>query len=123
MDRAVAIALQRNRDVIAARLEIEAAQVDRIAAGLYRNPLPTYGVGNVVLGKGNPQGDQRISPGPFSQLVHTVGISEVVDIWAKRSARIRAADIGVEHRRLLVEDALREIVYAVRGAFADVVRE
>src|SRR3954464_8889811 len=70
MDRAVAIALQRNRDVIAARLEIEVAQVDRIAAGLYWNPVLTYSVGNVVLGAGNPQGT-NLSPGPFSELVHT----------------------------------------------------
>ncbi len=122
MDRAVAIALQRNRDIVAARLEIEAAQVDRITAGLYWNPQFQYAVGNVVLGAGN-QEDKGLHPGPLSELVHTVGVSEVVDVWAKRNRRIRAADIGVEQRRLLVEDALREIVFAVRGAFTDLVRE
>src|SRR5690349_20778228 len=38
IDQAVGIALQRNRDVIAAKLDIQAARVDRIAAGLYWNP-------------------------------------------------------------------------------------
>jgi cobalt-zinc-cadmium efflux system outer membrane protein len=122
MDQAVAIALQRNRDVIAARLEIEAAQVDRIAAGLYWNPQLNYGMGNIVLPSGNDQG-QGLSPGPFSQLVQTIGVSEVVDVWAKRNARIKVADLGIDQRRLVVEDALREIVYAVRGAFTDVLRE
>ena len=55
--------------------------------------------------------------------MHSVGISEVIDVWAKRSARMHAADIGVEERRLAVQDALREIVYDVRSAFADVARE
>ena len=122
MDRAVAMALQRNRAVIAARLDIEAAQVERIAAGVYWNPQFSYFVGNVVLGQGNTQGN-TVNPGPLSQLVQTFGVSEVVDIWAKRSARVRAANVGIEHRSLLVEDALREIVYVVRGAFTDLIRE
>jgi cobalt-zinc-cadmium efflux system outer membrane protein len=127
MERAVAVALQRNRDVIAARLEIEVAEVDRVAAGIYWNPQFSYTMGNVVLGNGNPQSDPgqppKADPGPFSQLVHSFGVSEVIDVWAKRSARIRAADLGIELHRLRVEDALREIVYAVRAAFTDVIRE
>jgi outer membrane protein, heavy metal efflux system len=121
-EQAVALALRRNRDVIAARLEIEAAQVERIAAGIYPNPIFLYSAGNMVLGQGNPQ-NQGLNPGPFTQLVHGIGISEVIDVWAKHSARIRAADLGVEQRRLLVEDALREVVFSVRQAFTDVVRE
>ncbi len=50
-------------------------------------------------------------------------MSEVIDVWAKRNARLHAADSGLEHRRLLVEDALREVAYSVRSAFADVLRE
>ena len=123
MERAVSVALQRNRDVIAARLEIEAAEVDRIAAGIYWNPQFSYAVGNIVLGQGNPQGDQRLDPGPFSQLVQSVGVSEVIDVWAKRSARIKVADLGMDVRRLHVEDAMREIVFGVRSSFTDLVRE
>jgi outer membrane protein, heavy metal efflux system len=123
MERAVAIAMQRSRDVVAAKLEIEAAEVDRIAAGLYWNPNFFYNVGNVVVGAGNPQGDKQLDPSPFSQLIQQVGVSEVIDVWAKRSARIKAADLGVEQRRLRTMDAMREIAYAVRSAFSDVVRE
>ena len=47
MEQAVAIALERNRDVIAARLEIRAAELDQVAAGLYPNPVLSYAIGNL----------------------------------------------------------------------------
>ena len=122
MEQAVAIALQKNRAVIAARLDIEAAQLDRVAAGIYPNPTFSYTLGNIVLGAGNTQGG-AVNPGPFDQTVHSLGISEVIDVWNKRGTRIQAADHGVELKRLQVEDALREIVFSVRSAYADVARE
>jgi cobalt-zinc-cadmium efflux system outer membrane protein len=121
-DQAVAVALQRNRDVIAARLEIEASELDVVAARLYPNPTFGYAVGNLLLGQAN-----LLNPVPTSrfadQPVQTVGVSEIIDVWMKRSAHIRAAEKGVERRRLLTEDALREIVYGVRSGFAEAVRE
>jgi outer membrane protein, heavy metal efflux system len=124
MSRAVAIALQRNHDVIAAKLEIDAARFDKVQASLYPNPLFGYSVGDLVVGRANPQGPPAIrSPGVFGQTVHTASISEVVDVWGKRNARMCAAQRSVEFKTLLMQDALREIVYAVRSAFADVVRE
>ncbi|HVY48975.1 MAG TPA: TolC family protein, partial [Minicystis sp.] len=122
MDQAVATALKRNRDAIAAELDIEAAQLDRVAAGIYPNPQFSYTVGNIVLGSGNTQG-MGLAPGPFDQLVHTFSVSEVIDVWNKRGTRIAAADRGVELKRLEVEDALREIVFNVRGAVTDLARE
>jgi len=126
IDQAVGVALERNRDVIAARLEIEAAQLDVVAARIYPNPVASYSIGNLVLGAGNPQTGAvpvPLDPGFASQPVQSIGLSGILDIWAKRSARTRAADRGAEQRRALVEDALREIVYAVRSTFADVSRE
>jgi cobalt-zinc-cadmium efflux system outer membrane protein len=120
-DEAVRIALERNREVIAVRLDIEAAQLDVVAARIYPNPVASYSLGNLVL-IGNKQGG-AVEPGFFSQPVQSIGVSEIIDVWAKRSARTRAAERGVEEKRLQVEDALREIVYAVRSAFADVTRE
>jgi len=121
MDEAVRIALDRNREVIAARLDIEVAQLDVVAARIYPNPVATYSLGNLVI-NGNKQGGM-VEPQFFSQPVQSIGVSEIIDVWAKRGARTRAAERGVEERRLQVEDALREIVYAVRSAFADVTRE
>jgi len=123
MEQAVSLALSRNRDVIAAKMEIEAAELDVVAARIYPNPVLSYSVGNVVIGTANDQmGALMRDPGAFGQLVHAVGIGEILDVWSKRSARTRAAERGVVQRRYLTEDALREIVHAVRSAFADVLR-
>jgi len=126
MEQAVAIALERNRDAIAARLEMRAAELDKVAAGLYPNPVLSYSISNLPIGEGSPynvSSGAPASPGFFSQPVHNVTIGEIIDIWSKRGARLRAADRGLEQKRFAVEDALREIAYAVRSAFADVVRE
>src|SRR5262244_955091 len=100
MDQAVAIALARNRDLIAARLDVEAAQVERIAAGIYPNPDFSYSFGNIVLGTANPQGDMNLHPSPFDQGVQTVSISQVLDVWLKRGLRKEAANRGVDQARL-----------------------
>jgi cobalt-zinc-cadmium efflux system outer membrane protein len=122
-EQAVAIALRRNRDAIAARLEIEGAELDVVAARVYPNPVFSYGLGDLVLGAGNPQPPMGAHPGLLDQPVQQFGLEQTLDVWSKRGARASVAKAGVERRRLLTEDALREIVYAVRSAFADVVRE
>ncbi len=122
MAQAVATALTHNRDVIAARLDIETAQYDRIAASVYPNPVLSYNLGNIVLGDANPQYPPIPQPGPFGQTQHNISISEVIDVWAKRTARMRAAEQGIAAKRLQVEDALREVVYQVRSGFLDVLR-
>jgi cobalt-zinc-cadmium efflux system outer membrane protein len=122
-EQAVALALQRNRDAIAARLEIEGAELDVVAARLYPNPVLEYTAGNLVLGKGNAQPPAAANPGFLDQPVQTVGITQILDVWAKRGARTRAAREAVGRRRFLTEDALREIAYAVRSSFAEVARE
>jgi len=53
MEDAVAIALRRNHDAIAARLDIEAAQLDLVAGRPLPNPVVSYTVGNLVLGAHN----------------------------------------------------------------------
>ncbi|HKQ70442.1 MAG TPA: TolC family protein, partial [Polyangiaceae bacterium] len=126
MEQAVAVALLRNRDVIAAKLEIRAAELDQVAAEVYPNPVLSYSLGNLPVGAGNVDNAKAgapAHPGFFAQPVQTIAMSEIIDVWSKRSARVRAAERGVELRRLEVEDALREIVYGVRSAFAEVERE
>lgn len=122
MAQAVSTALVRNRDIIAARLDIETAQYDRVAASIYPNPVFSYNLGNLVLGQANPQYPPIPQPGPLDQTQHSFSISEVIDVWAKRTARMRAAEQGIAVKRLQVEDALREVVYQVRSGFLDVLR-
>ncbi len=95
MEQAVGTALHRNRDLIAARLDIETAQYDRVAASVYPNPVISYSLGNIVLGQANPQSPPIAPPGAFGQTQHSFAISEVVDVWAKRNARLRAAEEGI----------------------------
>src|SRR3569623_2480284 len=66
IEQAVAIALQKHRDVIAAKMEIESSQLDVVAARVYPNPVVQVGVGNLVLGQANDQmGALRSQPGFF----------------------------------------------------------
>src|SRR5262249_18375040 len=52
-----------------------------------------------------------------------ISVSQVLDVWWKRGLRKEAANHGVTQARFALEDALREVVYAVRSAVADVARE
>src|SRR4051812_29297303 len=98
-ERAVALALERNRDLISARLEVESAEIDTLAASLPPNPALSYPLANVVLPPANPQGI-GLRPGPFDQTVHTLAISQALDVWFKRSLRRAGAEKGVEQARL-----------------------
>src|SRR4030095_5876093 len=53
MEQAVAVALQRNRDVIAAKLEIDRATLGVVAARPCPNPTVGYAIGNLLLGTAN----------------------------------------------------------------------
>lgn len=124
MEQAVSLALARNHDIIAAKLSVDASLLDRVQAGLYPNPTLSYSLGNLVVGKANPQTDPPIAqPGFFGQTTHALTISEVVDVWAKRNTRMRTADRSIELTKFKVQDALREIVYNVRSAFTEFQRE
>lgn len=122
MRDAVLLALERNRSLIAARLQMDEAEVQRVVAGLYDNPEVSYSIANLVLGDGNPQ-EQNLHPTFFEQRIQNVELSQTLDVWFKRSARRAAADAGIEVARLQVQDAVREVSFTVRSAFADVLRE
>jgi outer membrane protein, heavy metal efflux system len=124
MEEAVQIAFRMNRDIIAARLDLQEAEYDQVAAKVYPNPVFFYQVGDLVLGRGNTQDKTPpLHPGILSQTVHSIGISELIDIWAKRQQRMQTAEQGMRYKRLLLEDVLREVAYAVRTAYADVIRQ
>ena len=68
MDEAVQIAFRLNRDIIAARLDLESADYDKVAAKVYPNPILSYQLGDLVLGHGNAQEKSPpLRPGFFSQ--------------------------------------------------------
>jgi cobalt-zinc-cadmium efflux system outer membrane protein len=122
MDDAVRVAFSRNRDLIAAKLDVDTATTDVIAARMLPNPVVSYTLSNLVLGRGNDQ-MMGLKPGFFDQPVQTIGISQVIDVWAKRRARTQTAELGVEFRKWVAADAMRNIAHAVRTAFIEVLRE
>ena len=118
------IALQRNRDVIAAKLDIEAAQLDGWRRAAVSEPeRPSYAIGNIVLGQGNTRGRAGVA----ARALRSAGAVGGDQRDHRRVGQARRAHPRRRRGRraapLLVEDALREIVYAVRSAFADVARE
>ena len=98
------------------------AGITLVAVMKHRNDIDSHRPFGIVLPPANDQG-RGLRPGPFDQPVHTIAVSQVIDVWAKRSARAQAAERGVDVRRLVVADALRTIVHAVRAAFVEVLRE
>ena len=119
--QAEALAVTRSLALVAAKLDLDEAEVAKLAAGLWDNPEFSYGMQNIVLGDGN-SGDAAF-PSTFQQIIQTFEISQVLDVWFKKSAHVRAARAGVEQARWQVEDALREVLHAVRSAFMTVLRE
>ena len=111
LDDALHVALARNRDVIAAKLGVSAAEVERVAAGVLPNPQLSYSMGNLVLGQGtlncvnSPSGNPNApnqtcaEEGTATNLVHMVGVSWELEIWGKRALRIDVAKLGIEAAR------------------------
>jgi cobalt-zinc-cadmium efflux system outer membrane protein len=116
---AVSTALAKSRDLISARLGVEAAEVDKVAAGVWPNPLFSYTASNLVIPPGNPEAPVNVTPGFFSQPIHGISLSQTLDVWFKHSKRVEAAERGTEVAKLQVEQAAREVIHTVRGAFAE----
>ena len=119
--QAEALALTRSLAMVAARLDLDEAEVTKLAASLLENPELTYQMQNIVLGDGNA-GDAAF-PSTFQQVIQTVELSQVFDVWFKKRAHVAAAQVGVEQARWQVQDALREVRHAVQSAFVAVLRE
>ena len=129
LDDALHVALARNRDVIAAKLGVSAAEVERVAAGVLPNPQLSYSMGNLVLGQGtlncvnSPSGNPNApnqtcaEEGTATNLVHMVGVSWELEIWGKRALRIDVAKLGIEAARAQLADAIRSVAYATTSAY------
>ena len=122
-ERAVAIAIERSRDVVAARLEIEASEIDKAAAAIRPNPVASYSMNNLVLGKGNSQGSiPPEDPWLLSQPVQTIGVTQQLDVWSKRTSRSALAEASIQVKQFLVEEVLRELAHSARVAAFEVAR-
>src|SRR5207302_572285 len=110
--------------VIAAKLGVTAAEVERVAAGLLPNPVFSYSVGNLTIGGGTVNCVNQPSPanptceqeGFASNLVHSLSLSWELEVWGKRHLRVEAARAGIEAARAQLQDALRTVAAAVTVA-------
>ena len=97
LDEVVAVALRNNPELVQARLRADSAHAEqRIARGL-ANPILTVAPGN-----------------PFQYAV-----AQPLDIGPNRLYRTRAAGQGLSATRLDVANTTREVLFAVRQGFLD----
>jgi outer membrane protein TolC len=98
MDEAVAIAMRENPDMVLARLRMDSAHGERRIA----RALPALSVGAVP------------------QVPYQYTVSAPLDVGPQRIYRTRAAGAGARAAGQDALDARRQVVFAVRSAFEDV---
>lgn len=122
MPEALNWALSLQRQVVAARLEVDERAVETLAAKIWPNPEFSYSVNNLVLGAGNDQ-ERDLRPRFAEQTIQSFGVSQAFDVWRRRWAKLQSAQTGVEEARCRLADMLREVAFATRSAFLTAARE
>ena len=98
LDSAVAIALAFSPDLITARLRVDSAHAERRIASALPNP--------------------SLSATPSNPTQYSISLP--LDLGPARHYRIKVGDVGVTASGYDVQDTRRQIVFAVRQAFYDV---
>lgn len=114
LDEALRLMRQQNPDTLAQALRLRAARGDVVTARLLPNPTLSTGVANLPLGRTNPQG---LSAG--QTVGSQVGLTQELQLWGRRSARIEAAQGREAQTSADRADLDRQLAYAVRTAFVD----
>ena len=127
LDDAIHLAFERNRDVIAAKIGISAAEVEKMAAQVLPNPVFNYTLANLPVGNptiicANDIHGMTIDckqESFFGGSIHSFGLSWELDVWGKRHLRTEAAEAGIEVARAQLKDALRAVANAVTNAYVN----
>ena len=114
LDEALRLMRQQNPDTLAQGLRLRAAQGDVVTARLVPNPTLSTSVGNLPLGRTNPPG---LSAG--QTVGSQVGLTEELQLWGRRSARLDAARGREAQTSAERADLDRQLAFAVRTAFVD----
>jgi len=115
MDEAIARMRAQSPDVLAAALKVKAAEGDLRTAGAYPNPTLSVGLGNFAIGRTNPPG-----LGAGETVVVQGGLSEELELWGKRPARIAQAQSAIASAQSARGDLERTATFEVRRRFLDV---
>jgi len=114
LDEALRLMRQQNPDTLAQELRLRAARGDVVTARMIPNPTLSTGVANLPLGRTNPPG---LSAG--QTVGAQVGLTEELQLWGRRSARVAAAQGREAQTTAERSDLDRQLSYAVRTAFVD----
>ena len=108
LDDATRIFLERNLDIEAARLQVERARADQIAARLRPNPGITVTAENFRF-----SGDT-----PFNRLYEvSASYAETIELGGKRRLRGSVADLSVSVAEAQLADTLRRGVFEVKRLY------
>jgi outer membrane protein, heavy metal efflux system len=103
-----------NPDVVTARLQIAAAEAERMAARLYPNPSFSADFNNFPVSRTTPPGL------PVGQtLITSMRLDQPLVLWGKRHLRIEGAEAGLAATHDAQRDVLRQLRAAVKIAFYD----
>ena len=114
LDQAIDITLERSLDLRAKLLEIPMANADILQANLRSNPI-FYQDGQLLQYKGSSTQFSRAAPGGPSQF--DTNITYPLDVSRKRIARTRVAAQAERVLEALYQDAVRQRIDDVYGAF------
>ena len=107
---AVALALERNPTMVAARAGVDAAEGDRLAASRRPNPaLSVDSAGYPVF--------ESVRPGYWGGQEFTVRFDQELETAGRRRLRTEVAELGRATAQLRVQDRARQIGLDVRRAY------
>jgi hypothetical protein len=118
LDDALALMHRQSPEVLAARLRVRAAAGDVVTARLLPNPTLSTGVGNFALGETNPKGLS-----PKDTVVAQVGLTEELELWGRRGARIAQATEREAQAEAERSDLERRLTFELRSRFVGVMVE
>ncbi len=114
LDRAIEILLQQNLNLIALKYEIPMAEADVLTASLRNNPI-FYADGQLL-----PYGHYSFArPGGPQQ--YDVNVTQPIDVWRKRKARMAVAERAKSVTEAQFQDAVRNQIDNLYTAYVDVV--
>ena len=113
LDQAIALALQHNHNLLAARTTVEQSLAQEVTAGLRPNPVLSADVGGLSLFKAE-QGSYIGAAGA------DIGLSYTFELGGKRGNRIKAAKDATAVTQSQVSDNERSLTFQVASQFINV---
>jgi len=109
LDEAIALATRENPVLRAKEFELRAVQAGEVTAALRPNPTASYSAEQFTFGRATDAVQQ-----------YNVSLSQLIETGGKRQRRIDSARAATQVTGYELADVRRQVVYAVRKAFTDI---